>query len=311
MFPYTAYLRLYQPLVAFSSREREHWRAYANSPHRPRRVDAMAVEHAESLARLTADPPVVVPPGESRDAYVRRVGDELFVCPWQSRLRSWIAFTAFRASTSEQVSRAFVPEPVARETERDFERWRRRTGPAQPQILTSTWEVPPAWFVPFDTSERCLVLGPSRNATRGETDSRFSAHLGGAGLPGEAALPPPEHAQPRALLYVAGMSDVRARLERAVRLLSGVSAAHSSILYNVERLEDWAGSLAHPRALLELDYGGLVHLLDDDALRADHSVAETSAVLTGLEADRPEVVKAMRARLRRRWDAVRALRHAN
>lgn len=311
MFPYTAYLRLYQPLAAFSSPERKRWRAYANSPHRLRRAEAMAVEHAQSLARLASDPPVVAPAEESGDAYVRRVGDELFICPWQSRLRSWIAFAAFRSATPERVSRAFVPAPVAREAERDFERWRERSGPAYPQILTSTWEVPLAWLVPFDTGERCLILGSGRDTIRDETDSLFSAGSRWAAPSGETAAPAAEHIRPRTLLYVAELADVRTRLVRAIRLLSRVSAAHSSLLYSVERLEDWVGALAHPRALLELDYGGLVHLMDDDALRADHSVAEAAAALTGLETDRPELVQAMRLRLQRRWSAIRALRHAN
>jgi len=38
----------------------------------------------------------------------------------------------------------------------------------------------------------------------------------------------------------------------------------------------------HPHSLVELDYGGLVQLLDDDALRADQSVAEVSATVSAL-----------------------------
>ena len=39
----------------------------------------------------------------------------------------------------------------------------------------------------------------------------------------------------------------------------------------------------HPHSLVELDYGGLVHLMDDETLQADQSVAELAAALTGLE----------------------------
>ena len=33
----------------------------------------------------------------------------------------------------------------------------------------------------------------------------------------------------------------------------------------------------HPHSLVELDYGGLVHLMDDETLQADESVAELAA----------------------------------
>ena len=93
--------------------------------------------------------------------------------------------------------------------------------------------------------------------------------------------------------------------------MSGCSPAGSSFLYALERLEEWVQAVAHPRALLELDYGGLVLLLDDTALRSDQSVAEVRTALAAVEQGRPELAAAMRLRLRKRWEAVRALRHAN
>ena len=43
----------------------------------------------------------------------------------------------------------------------------------------------------------------------------------------------------------------------------------------------------HPHSVLELDYGGLVHLLDDEALRADQSVAEVSAAISASREGQP------------------------
>ena len=65
------------------------------------------------------------------------------------------------------------------------------------------------------------------------------------------------------------------------------------------------------RALVELDYGGLVHLLDDGALRADQSVAEVAAAITGLETGELELAVAMYQRLRNRWRAVQAAESAS
>ncbi len=46
-------------------------------------------------------------------------------------------------------------------------------------------------------------------------------------------------------------------------------------------------------SLVELDYGGLVHLLDDGALCADQSVAEVSASISAVAAGEIEFATAM------------------
>ncbi|GAA4897228.1 hypothetical protein [Streptomonospora salina] len=309
MLPYTAYLRVYQPLIAFSNREKAYWRAYAASSRRPRRSGAVAAEHAESLRRMVAAPPVPVPERESGDAYVRRVDGEVYVCPWQTRLRSWLGFREFRAETPARLSPAFVPEPIAEAAEAGFERWRERGEPMRTQILTSTWTVPLPWFAPFDAEERCLVLGGGQQpaetadpaAERGEAGGSAERSGHPAGRAGSA---------PRTLLYVTSMPEARPRLERAVALLRE-HVGDGPVLSAAEQLQDWLLGVAHPRALLELDYGGLVHLVDDERLRQDQSVAEVAAALTGLETGQEEVATAMYQRVTGRWKALRDLRHAN
>ena len=54
--------------------------------------DRLAAEHEEAVRRLASAVPVVAPHAESRHAYVRRAGGMTFVCPWETRLRSWLAF---------------------------------------------------------------------------------------------------------------------------------------------------------------------------------------------------------------------------
>ncbi|HEV2241268.1 MAG TPA: hypothetical protein VGR98_09495, partial [Streptosporangiaceae bacterium] len=63
----------------------------------------------------------------------------------------------------------------------------------------------------------------------------------------------------------------------------------------------------HPHSLVELDYGGLVQLLDDDALRADQSVAEVSAAVSALASREFELAAAMYQRLRARWRELEAI----
>ena len=67
----------------------------------------------------------------------------------------------------------------------------------------------------------------------------------------------------------------------------------------------------HPRSLVELDYGGLVHLLDDGALCADQSVAEVSASISAVAAGEIEFATAARQRFVSRWRALEALEQAS
>ncbi|KIH97108.1 hypothetical protein LP52_20485 [Streptomonospora alba] len=309
MLPYTAYLRVYQPLIAFSNREKAYWRAYAASSRRPRRSSAVAAEHNESLRRVVATPPVPVPERESGDAYVRRLEGEVYVCPWQTRLRSWLGLREFRDETPARLSPAFVPEPIAAAAEARFERWRERGEPMRTQILTSTWTVPIHWFAPFDAAERCLVLGGDQQPA--ETADPAAERGEGCGAAERSGHPAGRAGQTqRTLLYVAAMSEARPRLERAIALLRE-HVGDGPMLSAAEQLQDWLLGVAHPRALLELDYGGLVHLVDDEGLRQDQSVAEVAAALTGLETGEEELATAMYQRVTGRWKKRQALQYAN
>src|ERR1700684_933761 len=98
MLPCAAYLRVYEPLSAFGPAERAQWTAYAASADRPRRASALAAEHAEALGRLIATPPIVAPVQESGHAYVRWADGITYICPWQTRLRSWLELARLGAT---------------------------------------------------------------------------------------------------------------------------------------------------------------------------------------------------------------------
>ena len=72
-----------------------------------------------------------------------------------------------------------------------------------------------------------------------------------------------------------------ARLEQALRA-AGLDRAElaRSVGVRLAEVGRWLEDF-HPYSLVELDYGGLVHLVSDDALRGDQSVAEIRAGLDG------------------------------
>lgn len=295
MLPCAAFLRVYEPLAAFGADERAHWEAYAAAADRPRRAEALAYEHAEALRRMIALPPVVAPDTESEHAYVRRAGGATYICPWQTRLRSLLALGQFRASTAGRARRDAAQPPP------------------RMHIQSNTWSVPPAWFVPFAPSERWLVLGGQRDQ---ESESQVTAPA------------------TRMLMYVTAMAQARKRMARALAAVRRVpgnmpvtgqagpvrpggpvtgprgSEQAAAVLLRVtvalEEVGRWLEEF-HPYSLVELDYGGLVQFLDDDALRADQSVAEVSAAVSALASRDHDLAAALYGRVRARWRAMEAI----
>ena len=209
VLPYAAYLRVYEPLSAFAEPERSRWAAYAAAPQPPRRVSTLEAEHADAMRRLIAVPPIVAPTRESDEAYVRQADGVVYVCPWQIRLRSWLALGRLRASLPPALADTFVPREVADRAAADFARWHARAG-AHPDSLrthiqTATWHVPLAWFVPFGPPERWLVLGGEAGSDRGPATAT------------------------RTLVYLTTMAQARRRVARAIgavrRGLSGLPAS--------------------------------------------------------------------------------------
>nr|WP_316521903.1 hypothetical protein [Kitasatospora sp. K002] len=290
--PYAAHLRVYEPLAAHPEPERARWQAWAAEhgpdaaePAQPVAAAALA-EQREALAELAARTPRALPEKESGRAYLRVVDGVLYVCPWATRLRSWQALEELRAGAPVALLDTALP-PVARAAaEADRERWRAEHPDARPWILTSRWEVPVRWFLPFGDEDRCFVP----QDTRGDG-------------------PQGERGRPAALFYLVPMAQARRRVARAYRALRE-AVPEGELVRGAERIGRWLEEF-HPRSLVELDYGGLVHLLGPERLLADRSAGELEEGLRALRAgDAAEALRVYRE-LTVRWDRVLALRHAN
>jgi hypothetical protein len=318
--PYTAYLRVYEPLSAFSDADGRYWAEYAASAQRPRRAAALEAEQAEALGRLIATPPIAAPQRESGHAYVRWADGVTYICPWQTRLRSWLELARLRSTARPLLATAFAAGQ-ADEALRDFACWQGQASSLRVFIQSCTWAVPPGWFVPFAPEERWLVLG---GAT--EADGR---------VPATAAAT-------RTLIYATAMSQARRRIARALNALrrtsgdaltsppgaagsggdAGEPSRRASEPSSREELGPWQATVEiaqigrwleefHPHSVVELDYGGLVHLLDDDSLRADQSVAEVSAAVSASREGQQDLAGVLYQRLRSRWQGLESLEAAN
>lgn len=289
VLPYVAYLRVYEPLSAFAEPDSTRWAAYAASADRSRRAGALAAEHADALRRLTAVTPAAAPEWESGDAYVHWVDGVTYICPWQTRLRSWLGLSRLRA-TAPQLRVAAFPAAVVDAAVSGFASCRGQRGALRIHIQARTWSVPPAWFTPFAPEERGLALG------------------GPAGAPGNPS---------RSLVYTTAMPRARSRVQVALGAYRCAEAATGAgsvpgpgVPAELAQISAWLAEF-DPQSLVELDYGGLVRLLGDDALWADESAAEMAAVVSALARGDLARATAMYRLVTGRWQPLAALEHAS
>ncbi|MEU3755905.1 hypothetical protein AB0H17_24555 [Streptomyces olivoreticuli] len=273
--PYAAYLRVYEPLGAFPEPERGHWARYARRDALPGVQD----ELRRSLADLLPTPPVPVPVHESGDAFVAFQDGVLCVCPWRTRLRGWLALEELAESLPAPVLDAALPPVVRRQAEADYERWLERNPDARPWIRTATWQVPLRWFVLFADEEREYGKGCD---------------------PGRDGL---------VLRYRTPMVEARRRVARGLRTLKD-AIDEGPLIDGLVDVGRWLEEF-HPRSLVELDYGGLVHMVPESDLAEDHSAGDTAEGLAALrEGDGARAGEAYE-RLTERWSAVRNRQYAN
>ncbi|MEU9100514.1 hypothetical protein [Streptomyces sp. NPDC048361] len=271
--PYASYLRVYEPLAAFPEPERGHWQRYAERGRTPDAQD----ELRRALADLVPTPPIAVPVHESGEAFVAEVDGVVCVCPWRTRLRGWQALEGLASQFPEPVLDALLPAVVRRQAEADYERWRERNPDARPWILTSVWHIPVTWFTVFSDEEREYAQGGA--------------------------------AHPPVLRYRTPMVQARRRLARTLRTVR----EHIDEGPLTEELVDvgrWLEEF-HPRSLVELDYGGLVHALPHASLEADRSAADVAEGIAALRAGDDAGVREAYGRFTERWRAVKERRMAN
>jgi hypothetical protein len=272
LVPYAAYLRVYEPLAAFPEPERGHWAHYARRESTPDAQD----ELRRSLADLLPTPPVPVPVHESADAFVAEADGVVCVCPWRTRLRGWLALEELSEQLPAPLLDAVLPPVVRGQAAADYEQWRERNPDARPWIRTSVWQVPVRWFVLFSGEEREY----------------------------EPTGPPAP-----VLRYRTPMVQARRRVARALKTLRETTD-EGELTEGLMDVGRWLEEF-HPRSLVELDYGGLVHALTGPQLAEDHSAADVAEGIAALRDGDGEGVGEAYARLAERWRAVRDLQFAN
>jgi hypothetical protein len=280
---FAASLRVYEPLAAFEGAELEHWERYVAAGAQLPPASACALEcGAVAAAMVHRRLPVV---GEH--AHVLEVDGVTLVSPWRTTVRAQEALLDFCAELPDVVADAFVPRALVEQTEVDLDRHRAERGVVTVHARTCTWQVPLRWFVLVDAQEREVSLGE----------------------PGDPTGAVVKHRAGRSLVYRTPMSRARRRVARALAVLRA-AVPEGGVQEEVADLGRWLEEF-HPRSLVELDYGGLVHLLDDAELTQDESARDLAHALDRLAAGDAAEAAAAYSRMMARMRALQAVESAN
>ncbi|MFC1418470.1 hypothetical protein [Streptacidiphilus cavernicola] len=302
--PYAAHLRVYEPLAAFREPERSYWQGYAAERLGPSAVaGATALEEGrQRLADLIAVPPVAVPEQESRDAFVHAAGGVTYLCPWRTRLRSWMALEELQELLPPTLLDAVVPQVVRQQAEADWDRWRAQNPDGRPWILTSTWHVPVRWLLLFGPEEREFAPAHWQQDPAGADGEAPDAVAEGQSGGVKRRIAP-------VMRYRTPMAQARRRVARGYRVLRE-ALDDGPMVAGVEQVGRWLEEF-HPRSLVELDYGGLVNAISEEGLAEDSSVQDVADGIAALRAgDGAAAGRSYRA-VTERWRRIQELQYAN
>ena len=263
----TSYLRVYQPLSAFSEDERLQW---LQGPSNDHARDALAAKKWLIRASLPGGGLIGSSAG---GAFVRKNGSEgsdVLVCPWRTNLRMLAGLLAFRNSIPEEIADAFVPESEARRAAHELASLGEEHPEIRSHILHANWHVPLRWFAAFDDSER--ILTEDKDGLR--------------------------------VRYESSLSAATQRLGRVVSVLE-TTWIDDGVIAAVRELHEWLEDF-QTDGLLELDYGSVAGMFTDDELVEDRSSAEVAACLDALEAEDVVRAGRIFGTLTDRWTEARA-----
>jgi hypothetical protein len=212
-------------------------------------------------------------PMSSDAALVRRAGRRILICPLELDLRAAHALATFRRHVPEQVLDAFVPDG------RGKDRLERLSDSGRvPHILDEAWVVPLHWFVAFGPDERHLTDPPEGNGPR--------------------------------VTHLTTCGQALARLERAIDAVETGVEDGEDVLAALAGTAAWLDSF-DAASLLELDYGGVAAMLDEQQLRDDTTCEELWEAIEALLAGDLLAAAAAYGVARARWSRWHAKQHAS
>ncbi|MFD4674558.1 hypothetical protein ACFWNN_32885 [Lentzea sp. NPDC058450] len=282
--PFVAYLRVYEPLSVLDAQ-------LASKVEKALEAGPVARSEAGERERelwLRSQLGQKLLPGESFDVMTispaevptseaARVGPGPLVCPLDLRARSAAALVGFLATAPPILQDAALDLSAETVRARASAVMAELSGGAV-HVISTTWTVPLPWFTLVDPAQRRVVLASAQDDPERQVSWRVA------------------------------MADARRRVARSLKIVRGSLGEDgpAKILADTGR---WLEHF-HPHSAVELDYGGLVQLLEDKDLLEDTSAADVNAIVDALEADDAEEVALRYETVREFWsELARRERH--
>ncbi|WP_285637459.1 hypothetical protein [Lentzea sp. NBRC 102530] len=282
--PFVAYLRVYEPLSVLDAPLASKVEKALEAGPVPRseagereRELWLRSQLGQKLLPGESFDVMTISPAEVPTSEAARVGPGPLVCPLDLRARSAAALVGFLATAPPILQDAALDLSAETVRARASAVMAELSGGAV-HVISTTWTVPLPWFALVDPAQRRVVLASAQDDPERQVSWRVA------------------------------MADARRRVARAHKIVKGSlgDEGPAKILADTGR---WLEHF-HPHSAVELDYGGLVQLMQDKDLLEDSSAADVNAIVDALEADDAEEVALRYEALREFWaELARRERH--
>lgn len=282
--PFVAYLRVYEPLSVLDAKLASKVEKALEAGPIPRseagdreRELWLRSQLGRKLLPGESFDVMTISPAEVPTSEAAKVGPAPLVCPLDIRARSAAALVGFLATAPpvlQDAALSLSPETVRARASAVMA----ELAAGAVHVISTTWTIPLPWFALVDPAQRRVVLAGSQDDPERQVSWRVA------------------------------MADARRRVARALKVVkrSLGDEGPAKVLADTGR---WLEHF-HPHAAVELDYGGLVQLLEDKDLLEDTSAADVNAIVDALEADDAEEVALRYESLREFWsELARRERH--
>lgn len=271
LLPYASYLRIYRPVEQMSG---SGLRAGHGDPRVTVSALAVSSEQQTALERTLAPPATPRAEDDLVGSYLMRRDGELYVCPVDLALRSWLAIGSFAEDVDPITQTLLLPPDLVTSTEKEYAQWRAASPTAMPHIRQATWGVPRTWFLLVAQEER------EPYDLEGEPSVRFRTPV----------------------------PDARRRLLSAYTVLNA-TIDDEELLGDLSDLGQWLAAFGDD-CWMELDYAGVATLLGPE-LAGDRSAYEITSALRAIgRRDFARAGETYRIFVER-WRAVTALERAS
>lgn len=227
----------------------------------PLSPEAVGARERELCLRAVCSSRLLPSPATNVLTIERGPGD-LLVCPLDTRARAGAAVLGFLDTEHPSLRAAVLPVPE-RAARRAAERAVAELGDSAAHIVSVGWTVPLPWFALVDEASRRMCRDPLR------------------------------------VWWQVSIGRARRRAEQAEEVIRG-GLGDSDAAEVLTETAEWLARFDRD-SVVELDYGGLVHLFDEGRLRADDSAALVKATLRALRDGDVDGARRGYDRLREFW----------